>query len=111
MLEHPRDHPLELGEPVLEGRLGLDLDLELAAGEQADTPRVNGAERNHDCLARDAKPVEDREDALDLGERDRLERHGSTLPRPDGALPPAPARAARDTRRAPPRRRRARPAP
>src|SRR2546425_12772649 len=75
LLERLHDHPLELGEPLPEGGLGLDLDLELAAGEDAHAAGVHGSERDDDRLAGDAEPGEDLEDALDLRERDGGERH------------------------------------
>src|SRR5439155_6858355 len=75
LLEQLHEPPLELGEPLAEGGLGLDLDLELAAGEDAHAAGVHGSERDDDRLAGDAEPGEDLEDALDLRERDGAQRH------------------------------------
>src|SRR5439155_18011856 len=69
------DLPLEVREPVVQRRLRLDPDLELAVREHAHAARVHGLQRDDDRLARDAEPIEDLEDALDLLERDGRERH------------------------------------
>src|SRR5438874_8847300 len=82
------DHPLELGQPLLERRLGLDPDLELAVREHTHPAGVHGPERDDDGLARDTEPIEDLEDALDLLERDGRERHA---PHPSAAAGSAAA--------------------
>src|SRR2546428_905380 len=98
LLERLHDHPLELGEPLVERGLGLDLDLELAAGEDAHAAGVHGAERDDDRLPRDAEPVEDLEDALDLGECDGGERHHASVTTPSAPAGAGPRSSRYQTR-------------
>src|SRR5438309_3817111 len=98
LLERLHDHPLELGEPLPEGGLGLDLDLELAAGEEAHAAGVHGSERDDDRLAGYAEPVEDLEDALDLGERDGGERHHASVTTPSAPAGAGPRSSRYQTR-------------
>src|SRR2546427_657002 len=98
LFERLHDHPLERGEPLAEGGLGLDLDLELAAGEEAHAAGVHGSERDDDRLAGYAEPVEDLEDALDLGERDGGERHHASVTTPSAPAGAAPRSSRYQTR-------------
>src|SRR5439155_173409 len=86
------------GEPLAEGGLGLDLDLELAAGEEAHAAGVHGSERDDDRLAGYAEPVEDLEDALDLGERDGGERHHASVTTPSAPAGAGPCSSRYQTR-------------
>src|SRR5207245_3942301 len=97
-LERLHDHPLELGEPLVERGLGLDADLELAAGQHAHAARVHGSERDDDGLPGEAEPVEDREDALDLGEPDGGERHHASVTTPSAPAGAGPRSSRYQTR-------------
>src|SRR5439155_2449697 len=69
------DLPLELREPVVQRRLRLDADLELAVREHAHAARVHGLQRDDDRLAREADPIEDLVDGVDLLDGGGRERH------------------------------------
>src|SRR5262245_558376 len=66
-LDRP-DQGGKLGQPVGERPLGVDDDLELAAGEAADPARPPGGQGDHEGFPGDPQGVGDGEDLLDLPE-------------------------------------------
>src|SRR5688572_2279606 len=64
-----RGEPLH---PLLDGRLGVHRDLELAARQLAHLAGCGGAERDHEALAVHAERVRDLEDGVDLLHADDL---------------------------------------
>src|SRR5207237_7338750 len=74
-LDRRPDHPLELGQPLLERRLRLDPDLELAVRQDTHAAGVHGPEREDAGLAGDAGPTENLDEGLDLLGGDGVDRH------------------------------------
>src|SRR5688572_23817684 len=74
-----RDERGEPLHPLLDGRLGVHRDLELAARQLAHLAGRGGPERDHEALAVHAERIRDLEDGVDLLHADDL-KHGRRPP-------------------------------
>src|SRR5262249_17562027 len=100
-LDDRPDPALEVREPLLERPVRLHRDLELAIRQHPDAARMRRLERDDHGFARYPEPVEDLEDALDLLQRHRLDRHPP--PGRGGGPPPRAAPGTAGPQAGPPR--------